>query len=130
MTTTSKDDPPRSIFDVTIEQRKELFECVGQGITFWAGMEGRLVQVAAELLGSTEAKAGLVLYSINNFHAWNSIIDELFTLDGTYERSSQVWRGLVKSLKAQNDIRVRLAHQLVSSDQTEIAAGSLMFVPR
>src|SRR4051794_5257561 len=54
------------------------YATVGQGISFWASMEGTLVQIAAKLLGTSEEKCGLLLYSIMNLFSWLTIIDELF----------------------------------------------------
>jgi hypothetical protein len=79
-------------------------------------METRLVQISI-LLDTSEAKAGLVMYSIINFHTWLQIIDDLFILDGTYPKSLELWRAVLKSLKAENDVRVQLAHHAISQDE-------------
>jgi hypothetical protein len=60
------------------------------------------------------------MYSIINFHTWLQIIDELFTLDGTYPKSLQLWRAVLESLKAENDLRARLAHYAISQDEEKI----------
>jgi hypothetical protein len=70
-----------------MDQAKNFYIAVGQGISHWSQMEGRLVQVVARLLRTSETKAGLVMYSIINLHIWIQIIDELFSLDGSYPRS-------------------------------------------
>jgi hypothetical protein len=98
------------------------YKSVGQGISHWATMEGRLVQITAILLDTSEDKAGLVMYSIINFHTWLQIVDDLFTLDGTYPNSLKLWRAVLKSLKAENDVRARLAHHAISQDEEKIGS--------
>lgn len=49
------------------KRHQELYSSVGQAISMWASMEGEVVEIAAILLGTTERKTGLVLYSIMNF---------------------------------------------------------------
>jgi hypothetical protein len=102
-----------------MDQAKNFYRAVGQGISHWASMEGRLVQIVAKLTRTSEDKAGLIVYSINNFHTWINIIDELFVLDGTYKRSLKAWRKLIEPLKKENDIRVRLAHQSLSQEDVD-----------
>lgn len=99
----------------------KFYTAVGQGISHWARMEIRLVQVTAKVLATSEEKAGLLMYSIN-FYAWLDIISQLFELDGTYPRSFKKWRKLSEALKAENDTRVRLAHHSISQDR-EIVGG-------
>jgi hypothetical protein len=53
---------------------------------------------------------GLVLYSINNFHTWLSIIEELFVLDPQYTPLRPDWIKISERLKKCNNIRVALAH--------------------
>jgi hypothetical protein len=36
-----------------VDQAKNFYLAVGQGISHWSSMEGRLVQVAAKLLGAS-----------------------------------------------------------------------------
>ncbi|MGB6534680.1 MAG: hypothetical protein WBF58_01810 [Xanthobacteraceae bacterium] len=106
-------------FDVKqakLAQVRLFYAGVGQGISHWARMEERLVQIAARLLRSSERKAGLVLYSIINFYVWIDIIDQLFVLDGTYKNAHAKWQTLVSMLKKENDIRVRLAHHALDLD--------------
>jgi len=110
---------PKSV--ALIDQAKNFYMAVGQGISHWSHMEARLVQVAAKLLKTSEAKAGLVMYSIINLHVWLQIIDELFVFDGTYPKSLRLWRSVAESLRAENDIRVRLAHHAISQDERKIA---------
>ena len=49
------------------------YELIGRGISVWAVMEIRLVEIFAILLGADERKAGLVLY-----------FDKQYTLLGFY----------------------------------------------
>jgi hypothetical protein len=101
------------------DQAKTFYLAVGQGITHWSRMEGRLVQVVAKLLGTTEPKAGLVMYSIINLHTWIQIIDELLELDGTYPNSFKLWRGIAKAVRKEIDNRLRLAHHALSQEEEE-----------
>jgi hypothetical protein len=102
------------------------YEMIGRGITTWSVMEIRLVQIVARLLGTDERKAGLVLYSINNFYSWISIIDGLFDEGGISSKSKTQWSSLTSDLKRLNDIRVRLAHQAVYVDIVESVEGDLV----
>src|ERR1700758_619872 len=85
----------------TLEEVK-FYAAVGKGISNWSKMEERLVSVVARLLRTSDAKAGLVMYSIMNFHAWVQIIDDLFVLDSTYPKSLKLWRKMIDDLKAEN----------------------------
>lgn len=73
-------------------------------------MESSLVHLAAILLGATSAKTGVVLYSIQNFHTWLSVIDELFDLNPALRKARPKWTKIAARLRALNDTRVRLAH--------------------
>jgi len=101
------------------DQAKNFYTAVGLGISSWSKMEERLVQVVARLLRTPEAKAGLIMYSIINLHVWIQIIDDLFVLDGTYPKSLKLWRSIAESLRAENDIRVGLAHFSISQDDVD-----------
>jgi hypothetical protein len=101
------------------------YEEVGRGISTWAALEMRLVQIASILLGAPERKTGLILYSINNFYSWLSIIDGLFADSPQHEKPREQWSKLASDLKAQNDIRVRLAHQSLFLDVFEAADGKI-----
>jgi hypothetical protein len=89
------------------------YASVGEAISLWASMEGRLVQIAAKLLGTTDQKAGLVLYSIANFFAWLGIIEELFILETKYADRKAAWGIASDRLRSLNDVRVRLAHHTI-----------------
>jgi hypothetical protein len=112
------------------EQRKlvlSIYEEVGRGISTWAAAEMRLVQIVARLLGTAEDKAGLILYSINNFYTWVTIIDGLFAAS-EFAEAKKLWSNLASDLKSQNDIRVRLAHQSLHVDIWKNGQGDLKFV--
>jgi hypothetical protein len=104
------------------EQEIKFYAAVGRGISSWSKMEEDLVRIAARLLRSKERKVGLVMYSIN-FYAWIQVIDDLFVLDGSYPRSLDLWRGMVKSLKGENDVRVQLAHHAIFHDALLMILG-------
>jgi len=44
------------------------------------------------------------------------VIDDLFKFDGTYPNSVAKWHKLTKRLRAENDTRVRIAHQGIPID--------------
>jgi hypothetical protein len=76
-------------------------------------MEGKLVEIAALLLGTDENKTGLMMYSIMNFNVWLNIIDELFALEPKFSGHKSDWTAVSSDLRAINDTRVRLAHHTI-----------------
>jgi hypothetical protein len=87
-----------------------MYQAIGRSITDWSRMEGTLVHIASWLLDSGRKKVGLILYSINNFHTWLSIIDELFAMDPSFSPLRSDWIKIAERLRKLNDVRVRLAH--------------------
>jgi hypothetical protein len=98
---------------------------IGKGITAWSQTEGGLVVIGAVLLDTKYEKAGLVFYSITNFHTWLSIIDELFAMAPRFQALLSDWREIAERLKKLNDTRVRLAHHAVHAGKgiEAMAAG-------
>jgi len=96
--------------DLSQEERTLFYSSVGQGISLWASMEGCIVELAAKLLDTTTEKTGLIFYSIANFYAWISIVDQLFELEPKYSDYRRRWTIITAALRALNDTRVRLAH--------------------
>jgi hypothetical protein len=92
------------------EMTAKTYEAIGRSITTWSQMEGFLVNIVSWLLDSKTKKVGLVLYSINNFHTWLSIIDELFATDPNFSPLRSDWTKIAGRLRKLNDVRVRLAH--------------------
>jgi hypothetical protein len=92
------------------EMAAHTYEAIGRSITDWSKMEGFLVHIASCLLDSGPKKVGLVLYSINNFHTWLSIIDELFAMDPNFSPLRSDWTKIAGRLRKLNDVKVRLAH--------------------
>jgi hypothetical protein len=92
------------------KERQTFYSSVGQAISLWTSMETRLVMVASVLMGTSERKAGLVLYSIMNFYTWLSIMDDLFQMDPDFQTLQSEWAAVQKKLKGMNDTRNRLAH--------------------
>jgi hypothetical protein len=92
------------------EMTAKTYEVIGRSITTWSQMEGFLVDIVSWLLDSETKKVGLVLYSINNFHTWLSIIDELFAMDPNFSPLRSDWTKIAGRLRKLNDVRVRLAH--------------------
>lgn len=99
------------------------YTAIGHGITTWSRMEGMLVHIASWLLGSHSEQVGMIFYSINNFHTWLSIIDELFEMDPNFRPLRPDWIKIRGKLTKLNDVRVRLAHHAVEKgkDLLEIA---------
>jgi hypothetical protein len=93
-----------------VEITAKMYQAIGRSITDWSRMEGSLVHIASWLLDSGSKKVGLVLYSINNFHTWLSIIDELFAMDPNFSSLRSDWTKIAERLRKLNDVRVRLAH--------------------
>jgi hypothetical protein len=89
---------------------KQTYQAIGSAITLWSRMEGSLVHIASWLMDAESNKVGLVFYSINNFHTWLSIIDELFAIDPAFSPLKSDWNEIANKLRGLNDIRVRLAH--------------------
>jgi hypothetical protein len=94
----------------TAKMTETTYAAIGKSITDWSRMEGFLVHIASWLLDSKTKKVGLVLYSINNFHTWLSIIDELFAMDPNFSPLRSDWTKIAGRLRKLNDVRVRLAH--------------------
>src|SRR4051812_32027345 len=103
-----------------MEARLNFFGVVGHGISVWARMEVALIAIAAILLGTSQEKAGTVLYSINNFHAWAAILLDLMEDDPHWKPYRSQLTPILETLKGLNDTRVRLAHHYVPSDDDSI----------
>jgi hypothetical protein len=104
-----------------MSERMQFYTAVGQGISNWTRMEGRIVHLGAELLDSDIQKTGVVFYSITNFNVWLGIIAELLSLNNRLRLAKKEWNGISNRLRELNDTRVRLAHHTIwsplSSDQ-------------
>lgn len=98
------------------------YQAIGRSITEWSRMEGLLVHIASWILDSKTNKVGLVFYSINSFHTWLSIIDELFAMDSNFSPLRSDWIKIADRLRKLNDVRVRLAHHALEPGR---AFGSL-----
>jgi hypothetical protein len=109
------EEEDRAEFEALRKQTEEGFYClIGMGISLWAKNEGLLVGIAAMLLDTKLEKAGLVFYSISNFHTWLSIIGELFAMDSRFQAFRSDWTHIANRLKKLNDTRVRLAHHALA----------------
>jgi hypothetical protein len=97
------------------EEVEVLHRGTGSAITSWAIMEERLIMVASLLLKTAPEKVGLVFFSIVNFQVWLSIITELFELAPEFSGFQRRWNKLYERLRAEKDIRDRLAHHAVLS---------------
>lgn len=72
--------------------------------------------VASLLLKTPPKKVGLVFFSIINFQVWIAIITELFNLEPDFSPFQRRWNKLYERLRAEKDIRDRLAHHAVLSE--------------
>jgi hypothetical protein len=108
--------PFLSSFPKTFKGSQDLYMAIGHGISEWSKIEERLVYITAKLLGTKIRKAGLVMYSIMNFHVWINLIDDLFKTEQIYPQAHERWRKAFKPLKRANDTRVRLAHNALVLD--------------
>jgi hypothetical protein len=90
-------------------------EAVGRALSFWARLEELLVVITAILLGTQFTKAGIVMYSIVNFHVRINIINELFSLEPSYGKLETKWNKIAENLRSLTDTRDRLAHHTVYS---------------
>ena len=84
----------------------------------WSSMEGIIAEMFALLVEAPREKAGLVLYSINNFYTWLSIMDDLISIDSRFAPIKSEWGQIAEKLKGLNDIRVRLAHHTSFSEDS------------
>jgi hypothetical protein len=110
--------------DEPTKRRARMWSAVGTAISTWVLMEGGLVWLLAILLriDSYPEKAGVILYSINNFPTWLTIIDELMALDTKLTGHLSKWNKLNSRLRALNDTRVRLAHHTAMGlDHSEVS---------
>lgn len=105
------------------------YASVGQSISAWAHMETGLIYMFASLMGTHPQKAGLVLYSINNFHSWLSLIETLMASDDRLKHLVPVWNKKSEVLKKLNDTRARIAHQR-ASDDTNQSLGKVLAASR
>ncbi len=98
--------------DETAKRRARMWAAVGTAISTWSLMEGGLVWLLATLLriDSYPQKAGVILYSINNYPTRLIIIDELMALETKLSGPLSKWNKLNSRLRELNDTRVRLAH--------------------
>lgn len=104
----------------TAKITEKTYAAIGKSITDWSQMEGSLVHIASWLLDSRSKKVGLVLYSINNFHTWLSIIDELFAIDPNFSPLRSDWIKIAERLRKLNDVRVRLAHHALEQGKNPL----------
>lgn len=116
--------------EAAIVPEDAFFETVGRPITYWVKLESGLVAMAGILLDAPFKKAGLVLYSINNFYTWLTIIDDLFAYEEKrFGHLRDEWGQIAERLKKMNDVRVRLAHHTTSTGE-EIDGFPVLRPPR
>jgi hypothetical protein len=93
----------------------QLFAAVGQALSFWAQTEENLVAISGMLLRTTFPMAGVIMYSIINFHVRLNIIDDLFSISPHYGSLKPKWNKIAQRLRATSEIRDRLAHHTIHS---------------
>jgi hypothetical protein len=116
---------------MTRDLTEDTYASIGKCISAWSKTESVLVTIAAMLLDTRSEKAGLVLYSINNFYTWLSILEELFAIDPQFIPLRPEWIAISSRLRKLNDTRVSLAHhalgpgkelqQFVESENDELS---------
>jgi hypothetical protein len=99
-------------------------EAVGRALSFWARMEELLVVITSILLGTQFTKAGIIIYSIVNFHIRLNIINELFLLEPRYGKLESKWNKIAEKLRILTDTRDRLAHHTIYSISSEDNASA------
>jgi hypothetical protein len=131
-----RDKTPVSELEAPVEKFKEqhriaLYTAVGQGLSHWAAMEESLIAVVGLLLGTGEAmKIGIVMYSIVNFNAWRSIIDELFFQEPLYTLLKPKWNKINSKLAGLKKTRDRLSHHTIHyGDKAATFAGATSLRP-
>lgn len=115
-------------YGVSWDDTTRFYGAVGQGISFWAVMETRLVQICAKLLGASDERTGVLMYSIMSFQTWLNIIDDLFLMTPSYEKQKKAWGKTSARLRAIADTRNRLAHHTVfgsGKPELKLRPGSL-----
>ena len=96
--------------EVSLREKELLYILIGQGISLWTSGEHVMAEIFATLMDAPKRKAGLALYSINNFYSWLTLIDDLFSMDEHFSPLKSEWGAIAEKLKGLNDTRVRLAH--------------------
>lgn len=105
-----------------------MWQAVGAAISSWSLTEGALVWLFAALLQTTPQKAGVTLYSINNFPTWLSIIGEIIPLEPQLAGNKAIWNKLSSRLRELNDTRVRLAHHTAMGlDHDEVSLRPALY---
>jgi hypothetical protein len=108
-------------------EQNALFSAVGLALSFWSQTEENLVAITGMLLRTKFQMAGLIMYSIINFHVRLNIIDELFSMSPHYGSLKPKWNKVHEKLKALQDMRDRLAHHTVysgrRSDEATLSPG-------
>jgi hypothetical protein len=100
-------------------EKRWLFTAVGQALSSFAMVEESVVGIAAMLLRIKLSEAGLIFYSILNFNTWLSIVGELFKMEPGYKESIKEWNKISSKLRELKNIRDRLAHQTILSEQNK-----------
>ena len=97
------EEEARAEFEAFKKQTEnDFYRIAGKGISAWAKTEGQLVFIAAMLLDTSLEKAGLVFYSIPNFHSWLSI---------TRQQRRWTWESRATARNTRPAFKYRTRHQ-------------------
>jgi hypothetical protein len=99
-------------------QQETLFTAVGRALSVTSHTDENLVAITGMLLRTKFQMAGVVMYSIINFHVRLNIIDELFSISPHYGSLKPRWNKINEKLRAMQDTRDRLAHHTLYSGVT------------
>src|ERR1700692_3471538 len=102
----------------TFVQQEALFTAVGRALSLTSHTDENLVAITGMLLRTKFQMAGVVMYSIINFHVRLNIIDELFSISPHYGSLKPKWNNINEKLRAMQDTRDRLAHHTLYSSVT------------
>ncbi len=96
--------------EILKSEESVMFVTIGLALTTWARMEEALVRIVQILLSAPGPKVGLIMYSIINFNAWLTIIDELYARTPPCRVQAPLEQGCSAHTKIK-DMRDRLAHE-------------------
>jgi len=97
--------------EILKSEENVMFVTIGLALTTWARMEEALVRIVQILLSAPGPKVGLIMYSIINFNAWLTIIDELYALEPRLAAFKPRWNKVARRIRKIKDMRDRLAHE-------------------
>jgi hypothetical protein len=85
--------------EILKSEENVMFVTIGLALTTWARMEEALVRIVQILLSAPGPKVGLIMYSIINFNAWLTIIDELYALEPRLAAFKPRWNKVARRIR-------------------------------